>query len=330
MTRIVVSINSGSNNTERDILRSFYDGMTYFYFHEYDVSDLRALKKKHGIDLRLNYECEIESCDIAVQFGTVKSRTAEHHIVKKSIQQHANTIIFIETPVLGRVINKKNQYTYYRVGIDGFLNNQGIFCDPESIDRQRLVELKSRLHVPEFPGWKDHTQGNILILLQLPGDASLRGQNMGEWLLDTLEVLRNTTSRPIAIRFHPAMSDKGRAEFFGEIGPVLFENYQDIVWNNGITRTLEEDLTDAGVCVTYSSGSSIDAILAGVPVIAIDEGNLAYPISSHRLSQVTDPLLADVSAITEWLHMLANSQWTQQEMVTGATWKHIYNLLNNL
>jgi hypothetical protein len=72
--KILVSIASGSNNTERDILRSCYDGIEKFFFNLYKVTRQKDLKKVHGVDLRLSYDPEIERCDIAVQFGTVKER----------------------------------------------------------------------------------------------------------------------------------------------------------------------------------------------------------------------------------------------------------------
>jgi hypothetical protein len=328
--KILVSIASGSNNTERNILRAFFDGIEKYYFKKYEIESHKALKKEYGIDLRLSYDPEIEKCDIAVQFGTAKDRAAEHHVTKQSIQKNAKTIVYIETPVLGRVINEKNNYTYYRVGVNGFLNNDGVFFNEDSFNKNRLRELKQHLSIPEFPGWKNHKEGNILILCQLPGDASLRGQKMGEWLIDTIDILRHQTSRPLSIRLHPAMSHKGRAEFVSELGPILFKNYQDVYWYDGTTTTLQEDLNNAGICVTYSSGSAIDAILAGVPVLTLDEGNLAYPISSHRLDDLDNPKLVSVEKINEWLTALANSQWNESEMLDGKVWEHLQSILDSI
>ncbi len=328
--KILVSISSGSNNTERNILRTFFDGIEKYYFKKYEIESHKALKKGYGIDLRLSYDSEIEKCDIAVQFGTAKDRAAEHHVTKQSIQKNAKTIVYIETPVLGRVINEKNNYTYYRVSINGFLNNDGIFFNEDSFNKNRLYELKQQLSIPDFPGWKNHKEGNILILCQLPGDASLRGQRMGEWLIDTVDTLRLQTKRPIAIRLHPAMSHRGRAELVSELGPILFKNYQNVYWYDGTETTLQEDLNNAGICVTYSSGSAIDAILSGVPVLALDEGNLAYPISSHRLDDLDNPKLVSIEKINEWQTALANSQWNEKEMLDGEVWNHLQSILNNI
>jgi hypothetical protein len=326
--KILVSITSGSNNTERNILRAFYDGIEKYYFNLFEIDTNKQLKKEHGIDLRLSYDPEIEKCDIAVQFGTVKERSAEHHVTKQSIQRNAKTIIFVETPILGRVIDKQNNYDFYRIGVDGFLNNSGVFYNTESIDKNRIAFLKTKLTIPEFSTWKDHKAGNILILLQLPGDASLRGQKLSEWFVDTVKEIRVSSDRPISIRFHPAMSDKGRTEFFGEVGPLLFENFKNLIWKDGVSTTLDQDLSEAGICVSYSSGSCVDAVLQAVPCITIDEGNLAYPISSHRIDEINNPKLVDKVVVEEWLNRLANSQWNEQEMLTGTVWKHILPLVD--
>lgn len=325
--KILVSITSGSNNTERNILRAFYDGIEHYYFDKFNTTSTKTLKKNHNIDLRMSYDPEIESCDIAVQFGTVKERGTEHHVTKQSVRKNAKTVVFVETPILGRVIDKQNNYSFYRVGVNGFLNNDGLFYNENNLDKNRINLLKSKIKIPEFPGWKNHVEGNILILLQLPGDASLRGQKLSEWLIDTVKFIRSLTERNISVRFHPAMSDKGRAEFFSEIYPLIFKNYKNIFWQDGISKTLEQELAESGICISYSSGSCIDAILKGVPCITMDEGNLAYPISSHRLDRINSPKLASQEEIKNWLDCLANSQWNEQEMIEGKVWNHILPLV---
>lgn len=324
--KIIVSITSGSNNTERNILRAFYDGLEKYLFDRCEVFDHRPLKKYHGYDLRLNYDPEIEKCEVGIQFGTVKDRSNEHHITRQSVRKHSRVVVYIETPLLGRKIVKQSNHDYYRIGVNGFLNNDGIFYDEGNIDQERINKIRNDVEVPEFPGWKDHTKGYILILCQLPGDASLRGQKHSEWLVDTVISLRRITQRPIVIRLHPSMSDKGRAEFFGDLHPLILENVPDIIWKYGMDP-LSEDLARAGVCVSYTSGSSIDSVLQGVPVIAMDEGNLAYPISSHRLTHINKPKLASKDAIDSWLNKLANSQWTEEEMLDGTAASRIFPII---
>lgn len=324
--KILTSITSGSNNIERNILRSFHDGIVSYFTKFYGTDSLYTIKKTHGIDLRLSYDPEIEKCDVAVQFGTVKERLNEHHVTRQSIRKNAKTVIYIETPLLGRRIVEKSNHTFYRVAVNGFLNNDGIFYREKELDKARLGWMRRQLEIPEFPGWKDHKSGAILILLQLPGDASLRGQKLSEWLVDTVFKIRSFTNREILIRMHPSMSDKGRAEFFSELYPMFLQNPSNIRWLDG-TSPLSEDFKKAGVCVSYTSGSSIDAVLSGIPVITTDEGNPAYPISSRNLDSISNPRLATNEEINHWLSCLANSQWTEDEMLKGMVWKNIYPIV---
>jgi hypothetical protein len=122
------------------------------------------------------------------------------------------------------------------------------------------------------------------------------------------------------------MSDRGRAEFFGEIHGLILENIPDVTWKYGLDPLVDE-LDGAGVCVSYTSGSSIDAVLHGVPVICMDEGNLAYPISSHRITDLKSPYQAPTCDIDDWLNKLANSQWTEQEMLDGEAISRIFPII---
>jgi hypothetical protein len=328
--KITVSLMSGANNTERQVLRAFYQGIISHYRQKHAVETLAELKEKFNIDLHLSYDQEIGPCDIGVQFGTLKDRSADHHVTKQSVAENSQNIIYIETPLLSRTIDEKNNYNYYRVGVNGYLHNQGTFYLDSQLDPQRLERLIDDKLIQPFPGWHTTSYKSVLILCQLPGDSSLRGQRMSEWLLDTVESIRAQSDRKIAVRLHPAMSAKGRSEFYGEIGGILFRNYKNITWRTGLTTTLKQDLDSADVCVAYSSGSSVDAILAGVPVIAMDEGNFAWPISSNTLADLNNPRLASDEEISAWMMSLANSQWTSQEMHSGQVWTHVEEIFEKL
>lgn len=321
---------SCSNNTERNVMRDFYDGIESYYFQKYKIKDTKQLSKQYNIDLELWYEQDIPKCDLAVQFGVAKERSNDHHQARQKIKDNSNHVVYIETPVLGRNISGKNKYQYYRVGVDGFLNNNGIFLAESSFDNTRLDKLRKNISIPDFQKWKDHKQGAILILVQLPGDASMRNQKVSEWLTDTIEKIREMTSRKIIIRLHPAMSGKGRTEFFQDMGELVLKNYQNIFWSDGVQRTLEHDVSESGICVSYTSGGAIDVILLETPVITLDEGNLAYPICSHRIEDLENPILVSKSEIDRWVLSLANSQWDVEEMRNGTVWTRIRTILKEM
>lgn len=325
--KIEVFMLTGQNNGEKDVLRAYLRGIQKYFFQEVlnnipeEAEYVKYTKKlkEAGIDIGFNYN---ESCgddiDVAVVFGSAKPRDNLHHRVRNNVIENAKNFLMIETPLLNRQIVKQSNHDFYRIGLNGFLNNAGEF-NSEDADSNRMGVFNIN-----FKEWKDPSKGDILVLLQLPGDASLRNSDHGEWLLDTIDQIREQTERNIRIRFHPAMSEKGHENFFKDIGKVVFRNHKNISWSDGTQTSLLEDFNDAGVCVTYSSGSAIDSIIHGVPTITIDEGNFAYPISSKTLDDIDNPYLASIAERTQWLQNLTYCQWNRAEMSNGLAFKHIY------
>ena len=322
---------TGQNNGEKDVLRAYYRGLVQHFSQSVklkeDLTEINMQKfvkeiRKTGVEISLDYnEVADDEADIGVVFGSGKPRDNLHHRVRNSVIEKCKNYIMIETPLLARSIVKQSNHDMYRIGLNGFLNNQGEFNN-ENSNTDRLNKFGDLYK--DWNGWKDNSNGNILILLQLPGDASLRESDHGEWLLDTIEEIRSKTQREIRIRFHPAMSEKGHENFLGNIGKIVFKNYPNIIWSDGISRTLQQDLKEAKTCVTYSSGSAIDSIVYGIPTIAIDEGNFAYPICSKSLDNVENPAKASKEQVIQWLQDLSYCQWDRQEMAMGRAWTHIW------
>lgn len=328
--KIIVALATGANNTEQNVLRAFYAGVERHYFEKFGTRSARDIAKHKRVKFRLEYTANYESCDLAVQFGAAKDRQSEHHVAKQQLEKVARHVVCIDTPLLGRVINDQHRYPYYRIGLDGFQNNQGILYRNDNIDQSRLDHMRRIIDVPVFPGWRDHTRGDILILPQLPGDASLRGAKVHEWLLDTIDLVRQQTNRPIQVRLHPAMSSRGREEFLQCLGPILLKNHAKLTWHDGRTMSLSDQLKGVGVCVTYNSGSAIDCILHGVPTVTTDQGSLAWPVSWHWIDDLESIEMPDEGQVNQWLHTMANCQWNLAEMRSGRAWQHVLDLLEEI
>lgn len=82
--------------------------------------------------------------------------------------------------------------------------------------------------------------------------------------------------------------------------------------------TLAEDLAGAAFTVSWNSNSSVDSVLAGVPSVTLDEGAMAWAVTSHDLrNPVTMP------SRTEWAAQLAWCQWQPSELSDGTAWKAV-------
>jgi hypothetical protein len=305
-------LETAGNFEERDILKKFYQGLLV----DQTVIPFANQTVNAKISLELNYS----ACEVAVLYGSWKPRDRDHHVVRNSIVNEAQAFVVIETALLTRKVFEENQY--YRIGVNGFLNNSGTFTNNE-IDDTRFNQLGL-----SWPNWQNNPDGYILLMLQLPGDASLRGIDMYEWCKFAIKQIRKVSDRPIRIRSHPLYKSKENDDFQKFVFELAMNSTSNIMFSQGSEISLADDLMHAYCTVGYSTGSSIDSILCGIPAVACDPGNFAYEVSTNFLDSIEDLKQPDQSVIMPWLYKLAYSQWTLEEMANGQAWKHIKPLIN--
>jgi hypothetical protein len=80
------------------------------------------------------------------------------------------------------------------------------------------------------------------------------------------------------------------------------------------SRPLAEDLQNCWCVVTHSSTAAVEAAIAGIPVICTSWG-AAWPIATDALDRIEAPPMPERRA---WLATLAWSQWTMEELASGA------------
>jgi hypothetical protein len=276
----------------------------------------------HQLDYE--YSDSYVACDLAVFIGSWKPREKGHHAIRSSIAQNAKQFICVETALLGRKTTEAN--THYRIGINGFLNNAATwpYYDPAA-GQERLQQLEI-----EWQGWNCNQDGHILLALQLPSDASLRGADINEWALETVRTIRKVSDRPIVIRSHPMISDRGLLNYSPLAMVLLSEQLYNVTYSDGSTKSWAEDLAGAYCTVTFSSGLAIDSVVSGVPTIACDPGNFAFNISSNFAEDINLLKFAEDTEIEDWLQQLALNQWTIDEMRTVETWAQYLNVIHDL
>lgn len=126
-----------------------------------------------------------------------------------------------------------------------------------------------------------------LLLGQTPGDASIAETDFPGWVK---QVTRDLEQRGYAVKYRPH--------------PNVRE-----------TAPLADDLADAEIAVTYNSTSAVEAVLAGVPTIAMDAGSMARPVASSAI----DAPLRRPERIG-WARDLACCQWNETEIRSGDAW----------
>lgn len=144
--------------------------------------------------------------------------------------------------------------------------------------------------------WKDGGD-YVLILGQVPGDASLKGQDMHPWYRKAAKDAALHYGLPVRFRPHPLAARRG--------------GNKSVPGAMNSTGTLEEALDGAAVAITYNSNSGVDAVLHGVPTVAMDQGAMAWDVTSHRIGDMCKPLR------DRWAANLAWKQWSMDEIRDG-------------
>lgn len=325
-------LETAGNFDERDILTKAHRGLDIFidtlpkikYLETTDEEENTVIVEQpiqlpvNQLDISNNFN----SCDVAVFLGSWKSRDRPHHLLRTTIAENARCFVVIETPLLNRKMFEKNKQ--HRMGVNGYLNHAGTFFQQDCpADRFEKLGIS-------WPGWKFDPGGKIVVMLQLPGDASLRGINIYEWATHVVRQLRQHTDRPIVIRTHPAHMIKDSDEFHNFVSDLtVFQPVENVSFSIGKKVPLNLDLDSAYCTITYSSGSGIDSIINGIPTIATDPGNFAWEISTHYIDQVENIVTADAKTVLQWLYNLAYSQWSVEEIADGTAWAHLWPIILN-
>lgn len=150
---------------------------------------------------------------------------------------------------------------------------------------------------PTLRAWKHDNAGKVMILGQVPRDAAVRDIDIRKWESDAFAAARRVWGRETVYRPHP-----NRLRNSGvPIAPIETALVDENVW----------------LAVSYNSCSGVDAVSAGVPTVAIDEGSMAWDVASHDIGERKMP---DREA---WAHWLSYTQWSQDEFANGAALAHV-------
>lgn len=270
---------------------------------------------KDAHTLEYVYTETYEPCDVAIMFGSWKPREKGTHNTRNQIAALSPCFLCVETALLNRRTDREN--SYFRIGVNGYLNQDAEW--PE-FDAQVGNTRLARIGV-SWPGWQHHPDGHVVVCLQLPGDASLRGADINDWAWRTITQIRSVTDRAITVRCHPLVSDRAFESHADLVTRVVMEQIPNVTFSDGSVRSWDQDIDGAWCTVTYTSGLAIDSVLSGVPTIACDAGNFAWPISSHDPKEVVEPKRDSEHLVLAWLQQLALCQWSLDEMRSGEAWR---------
>lgn len=271
-----------------------------------------------GDEAFLSYDEQYYPCDVAVIFGSWKDRSDTHHRVKNEIIKKAKNFIVLETPLIGRgPVHNVMPDVWYRVGLNGFLNDTGNFNNKHKTwDRWDLI--RKSLGV-ELKAYNDSNKdAPIIVALQLPGDASLRGASIEDWAVHTVQAIRTQSDRKIIVRT-PQLERQYKESL------IKVKDFPNVEFQTGTKDNLIPTLESAHCAVTYSSGLAIDALINGCPVVACSPSSFAYDICPNTVDMIDRIKKPNRD---QWLFNLSYAQWHESEIERGLPWRHLKQLIS--
>jgi hypothetical protein len=155
--------------------------------------------------------------------------------------------------------------------------------------------------------------------MQNPKSDQWHGQPpIDEWLTQTVAQLRTHTDRPIEVRPHPRFSlqhlPTGCVLQIPQQLPGTYDSYD-----------FEQACDRAWAVVNFNSHPGIVSVLRGIPAF-VHVSSWAAPVGNTDLSFIENPRRPDR---TQWLNDLAWTEWSLDELASGAALQTTINGLQS-
>lgn len=206
-------------------------------------------------------------------------------------RQRGAEVLVMERAYLG------DRYHWTSLGWNG-LNGRAVF--PACDDPSRFDRHFSHLMEPWNPNGE-----YALVLGQVPTDTSVMNVEYESWVKDTVIALKDR----IDVRFRPHPVGSGAS-----VRPPCprFEG-----------GDLLEQIRGARFTVTFNSNSGVESVMAGTPLVTVDQGSMAWDVASHSLDETL--FTGDRKP---WANRLAWCQWLPEEIESGMAWEHLREVID--
>ena len=234
-------------------------------------------------------------------------------VIQEQIKQNKHVVAVDSNLFL--YANTANPLHYLRYSFNGVFPNTGIYCDT-NIDPSRWQKLSKNLNLT----LKDYrTNGDhILICLQRNGGWSMGSLDVQDWAIQTINLLRQYTDRPIVIRAHPG--DKASKEYLNPRSPKCRIKFSKAV-SLSTNVNLVDDLKNCWAAVNYNSSPVVGAAIEGVPIFVMDPAkSQCNDIANTDLTQIETPQLPNRQP---WVERLSMFHWNFNELKSGECWQHM-------
>ena len=219
-------------------------------------------------------------------------RMSANQAVYEHYRSQGRPVIIIEIGALYRGNTWK--IAVNNITADGYYGH----IDNLDLDRPKKLRISLATQFASNP--------NIIVALQHDRSLQVTGLDMTGWLHSTLNILKNSTDRPITVRPHPRCKLKLNnlpAGVTVEIPNQLPNTYDSYDMHY-----------DCHALVNYNSGPGIQAAIAGVRPI-VETTSLAYSVGVE-FADIEKPYTRDREL---WLAQICHTEYTVDELQRG-TW----------
>jgi hypothetical protein len=297
------SVPSTRNEEKIELLNNFSLGVRAVGDEILDVRGLEYVKADVGVIQGWLGSGEISSRHLMLRNTVIQEQLASNKYV---VSADSNLFLYANT---------SNPYHYLRYSFNGVFPNTGIYCDyPANPQRWKSISSKLGISVKDY-----RTNGShILILLQRNGGWSMGTFDVQDWAVDTIEMIRRHTDRPIVVRAHPG--DKSTRKMLGRQSPECKIKFSKRVVLS-TNESLLDDLKDCWAAVNHNSSPVVGAAIEGVPIFVTDPvRSQCKEIANTDLTKIDNPELHDRQA---WLERISMFHWNFEEVKSGQCWRHM-------
>jgi hypothetical protein len=218
----------------------------------------------------------------------------------------------LKIPLLIRelpAIRNKQTSEWWRFSWNHYFLDEGIYPYDDSYNRWSELQKKFNIEIREWQRPGDL----ILICLQKSLDSALNrlhNKNISyqDFCIDLIKKVKKVTDRKILIRPHP----KDPSNLISNL-KLLFP---DVEFST--SESIYQDLSRSWCMITYSSTSSVESVLYGVPTITLDTSAVSAEVTFHSL----DDIESNVNfSRNNWLKKIAFMQWSEEEIKSGYVWE---------
>lgn len=229
--------------------------------------------RAHGIDAKVTHRAEPGSQETVICWGW---RVGQVH------RAAGADVLVMERGYLG------DRFAWTSLGWNGLNNYATVPLAPND------GGLRFNAHFGQLLKPWNPEGDYVLICGQVPGDQSLKGQDLKPWYAAQAAYYR-AAGHEVRFRPHPLAARRER--------PAVVPGAPTL------EGSLEDALAGARLVVSYNSNAGVDALLAGKPAHVEDPGSMAWD--------------ATVPDRMPWLAKLAWRQFTLDEIRSGFAWEHV-------